>query len=182
MARPSGRPAPQGISRLLVWQSVYGGRALAQPRLYSDSDTVGIVPAEAGGPRTAWVRLYWLLRLKWLRRVALYPLAACVLTSPLLLHFNTHIPLGTEAAASVPLLNVWTLLWNSDRLAYGYTSSWNAPIFYPTLGAFALSELQPLTGLAFATVHFVTRYPALVYARLRPLPGFSPLVPHPVRP
>lgn len=100
---------------------------------------------------------------KLLFRVGLYAACACVVSWPLLPHIATHLPLGTETSATVPLFNLWTLLWNSDRLRHGYTGYWNAPIFYPTPGALALSEPQPLTGLFFTAIAFLTRNPALAY-------------------
>lgn len=57
------------------------------------------------------------------------------------------ISMGFENEAAVPLLNVWTLWWNSDRCAAGFHDYWNAPIFYPTQGAFAFSEAQPPMAL-----------------------------------
>src|SRR5205085_1731885 len=58
--------------------------------------------------------------------------------------------------------NLWTLEWNVHSLARGYSGYWDAPIFYPTRGTFALSEAQALTGLVFgaltAAVSGVTAY------------------------
>ena len=59
---------------------------------------------------------------------------------------GTHIPIGSEPAATVPLLNLWTMWWNVDRIDQGYHDYWDAPIRYPTSGSFALSEPQPATG------------------------------------
>ncbi len=101
-----------------------------------------------------------------LRRSApalLYLLAACAATWPLALHLGTHLPLGTEAPATVALFNLWTLRWNADRLAAGYAGYWHAPIFYPQPGAFALSEPQPATGLVFAALAFFTGNPVAAY-------------------
>jgi hypothetical protein len=64
---------------------------------------------------------------------------------------------------TVPLFNLWTLRWNADRLLHGYSGYWDAPIFYPTRGAFALSEPQPPTGLVFAPFYFLTGNQVLAY-------------------
>ncbi|GAB4427310.1 MAG: hypothetical protein Kow0031_07300 [Anaerolineae bacterium] len=71
---------------------------------------------------------------------------ALVITAPLAGHLFSHIPRGSEEAATVPWFNLWTLQRNVDQLLAGFPNYWNAPIFYPTPGAFALSEPQPLTA------------------------------------
>ncbi len=77
---------------------------------------------------------------------------AIITTWPLALDWRTHLPLGSERVATVPQFNLWTLRWNADRAADHYTGYWDAPIFAPLAGAFARSEAQPLTGLAFAAL------------------------------
>lgn len=95
------------------------------------------------------------------------PLAYCalslLLTYPLIFQVTTDLPLGTEPAATVPLFNLWTLLWNADRLTTLYQGYWHAPIFFPTPGAFALSEPQPLTGLFFAPLYHATTNAIFAY-------------------
>lgn len=88
---------------------------------------------------------------------------AVCLTWPLMTRITTHLPLGTEQSDTVPLFNLWTLRWNADRLAVGYADYWDAPIFYPTAGTFALSEPQPLTGLVFAPLQGITGNVVLAY-------------------
>lgn len=90
--------------------------------------------------------------LPWLVAFALYAVAAVVGTWPLVLRISTHLPLGTLSSATVPFFNLWTLEWNAHSLARGYSGYWNAPIFHPTPGAFALSEAQALTGLGYAAL------------------------------
>jgi hypothetical protein len=92
-----------------------------------------------------------------------FSLLACIVTWPLILHLQTHLPLGAETSATVPLFNLWTLRWNVDQLRAGYLSYWDAPIFFPVQGAFALSEPQPLTGLLFALLDILTRNDTLAY-------------------
>ena len=96
-------------------------------------------------------------------RHLLYLVGAIGLTWPLSLRIGTHLPLGTEGAATVPLFNLWTLLWNSDRLQQGLTDYWNAPIFFPETGTFALSEPQPLTGLIFSMFLWFIKNPIAAY-------------------
>jgi hypothetical protein len=88
----------------------------------------------------------------WLGTLLLYAAAALICTWPLAPQLYTHLPLGSLSNGTVPLFNVWTLEWNVHSLARGYRGYWDAPIFYPTRGSFALSETQALTGLVFAVL------------------------------
>jgi hypothetical protein len=70
---------------------------------------------------------------------------ALIQTWPLVTHLSTHLPndLGD------PVLNTWLLWWNAHALPLT-TRWWNAPMFYPSPGAMAFSEV--LLGQAlFAT-------------------------------
>jgi hypothetical protein len=88
--------------------------------------------SRSGSPLTLWL---------------IFTLWSLILTYPLPLHLTTHLPLGDETAATVPLFNLWTLQWNIQQLLTpsqgGY---WDAPIFAPEHGTFAFSEPQPLTA------------------------------------
>lgn len=81
---------------------------------------------------------------------------------PLAYQPGSAISLGYEAESTVPLLNVWTLWWNSDRLSAGFADYWNAPIFHPTMGTFAFSEAQPLM-IIVAPVIWLTGNKILAY-------------------
>ncbi|GAB4581569.1 MAG: hypothetical protein Fur0022_43180 [Anaerolineales bacterium] len=96
-------------------------------------------------------------------RFSFYLVTAVMLTWPLVLHLPTHLPLGTETAATVPLFNLWTLIWNVQALTQGYAGYWNAPIFYPEAGTFGLSDPQPLTGMIFAVPYFLSHNPVFAY-------------------
>ena len=74
---------------------------------------------------------------------------AVAVTAPLAWRAS-RLPLGTELTSTVPQFNLWTLEWTAQRLPHGLSGWWDAPIFWPQRGAFAFSEPQPLTGLAFA--------------------------------
>jgi hypothetical protein len=93
----------------------------------------------------------------------IYLLVALLLTYPLIFRITTHLPLGTEPAATVPLFNLWTLMWNADQVGVLYQGYWYAPIFFPTPGTFALSEPQPLTGLLFVPFFSATNNAVLSY-------------------
>ena len=91
----------------------------------------------------------------------LYGLLAIVLTWPLAAHLTGSLAYGTERAPTVGLFNLWTLRWNQDRAGHLFAGYWDAPIFHPTASAFALSEPQPLTGLLFTPLSWVTGNPVL---------------------
>jgi len=69
-------------------------------------------------------------------------------TYPLVTAGATHIalPRGAGRSATVPLLNIWTLWWNVDRLEEGYRGYWDAPIYYPEPCMFAATEPQTVLG------------------------------------
>ena len=83
---------------------------------------------------------------RWWVLLPLYAVLAVVVTWPLAAHLGSSMTFGAELTRTVPLLNLWTLEWNQVQIGDGFSDYWNAPIFYPTPGAFALSEPQPLTG------------------------------------
>jgi hypothetical protein len=95
--------------------------------------------------------------------VPLYLLLAGVVTWPLAGHLGTSLPYGTEPVATVPLFNLWTLRWDQREAGRLFRHYWDAPLFHPTAGAFALSEPQPLTGLVFAPLATLGRNPVLAY-------------------
>jgi len=68
-------------------------------------------------------------------------------TWPLVLAPASTLPTRTTGCATVPLFNLWTVWWNSDRALHGFQGYWDAPIFAPTEDTFAFSEPQPATLL-----------------------------------
>jgi len=95
--------------------------------------------------------------------VAAYFLLAVVVTWPLAVHIDTHLPQGHELSGTVPLFNLWTLRWNSESLQRGYVSYWDAPIFHPDRNALALSEPMPLPGIGYAFLRAVVRSQVAAY-------------------
>jgi hypothetical protein len=83
-------------------------------------------------------------------------------TWPLAAEIRTALPLATESVAAVPLLNLWTIWWNADRLADWCSGYWDAPIFYPTAATFAFSEPQPVSMTA-APLVWVSATPVVAY-------------------
>lgn len=66
------------------------------------------------------------------------------------------LPLGREGVATVPEFNLWSLRWTAERLPHALAGWWDAPIFWPTPGAYGRSELQPLTGFGFWILRSLT--------------------------
>lgn len=95
--------------------------------------------------------------------LGLFIAAAIVLTWPLTLYLGTHLPLGSESVATVPLFNLWTLQWNALQLFSGYPNYWDAPTFFPNAGSFALSEAMPVTGIIFSAFFSITRNQVAAY-------------------
>ena len=87
-----------------------------------------------------------------------YGLISIVWTWPLMLDLANAVP----SDAGDPLLNVWTLWWNSRHLPLT-TAWWNAPMFYPTTDTLALCE--HLAGLSPITtpIILVSGNPQLAY-------------------
>jgi hypothetical protein len=92
-----------------------------------------------------------------------HALVGVVLTWPLAGHLTDSLPQGIEPVATVPLFNLWTLRWNQQQAGDLFRHYWDAPIFHPTPGAFALSEPQPLTGAFFTPIAWLTHNPTLAY-------------------
>ena len=103
-----------------------------------------------------------LRRWKWLGEVILFAVLSVTATWPLSGHFGGALPLGTESSATVPLLNLWTIGWNVDRLSHNGFGYWNAPIFHPTPDALAFSEPLAISAIAVAPIWWVAT-PASAY-------------------
>lgn len=91
-----------------------------------------------------------------------YLAGVVAVTWPLAMRTSTELPQGTEPVATVPLFNAWTIWWNCYQSTEGFESYWTAPIFAPTEGTFAFSEMQPTT-VVVAPVWIASRDLALTY-------------------
>ncbi len=84
-------------------------------------------------------------------------------TWPLAKQMDSQIPRGVLDSPTIPFASIWALWWTSDRVRVGFADYWDAPIFHPTKGAFALSEPMPLLGVAASPLFWVGASPALIY-------------------
>lgn len=84
------------------------------------------------------------------------------LVPPLSRGVRVSLPVGRNGTVTVPLFNLWTIWWNSDRCRHGFQRYWDAPIFFPTENTFAFSEPQPAT-VAVAPVVWLTGSRVLAY-------------------
>lgn len=92
--------------------------------------------------------------------VALLCLAlGAVLTWPLTLHLVSGLPYDLGD----PLLNVYILAWDADRLRHGLSGLWDATLFYPYPRTLAWSEHLLGTALFTAPVQWLTGNPVLVH-------------------
>lgn len=136
-----------------------------------DVATVPTSDASAGPDRPARDRAALATSLRaWAIAFALYLALAFAITWPLPKLLFSHLPLGSLGDPTVVFFNLWTLEWNADRLLHGFAHYWDAPLFYPSPDAFALSEPQGLTGLVFAPLRLgfgpVAGYNLTLYALL----------------
>ena len=92
-----------------------------------------------------------------------FSFTALIWSFPLVLSLQTQIPIGRFENATVPLFNLWSLIWNAKSIQAGYYGYWNAPIFYPLSGTFALSEPQQIPGILFALILGLTDSVVLSY-------------------
>jgi hypothetical protein len=95
---------------------------------------------------------------RWLWPAAVYAAITVALTYPLIARLRSALPHD----AGDPVLNMWILWWSSRRLPLT-AGWWNAPMFYPMAGAFALSEV--LIGLLPISlpVQWITHSPVAAY-------------------
>ncbi|MBX7078763.1 MAG: hypothetical protein K1X88_06200 [Nannocystaceae bacterium] len=90
--------------------------------------------------RTAWLLLgYLALAIAVLRPDARPPGATVVA--------------GAEPCDTVPFALAWAIDWGLSRIDAGLVGYWDAPIFHPIHGSFALSEPMPLLSAAVWPLH-----------------------------
>jgi hypothetical protein len=105
-------------------------------------------------------------RLSWLRVVALYVGAACLLTWPLPVTLTSQ--LGAPEGPGDPYLNLWILGWGmqtwlSDPMAVFNGRVFDANIFYPADGTLTYSDHLLLQSLVMSPLYWLTGNLVLCY-------------------
>src|SRR5205085_820323 len=77
----------------------------------------------------------------WSRAALFYTALAVAYTWPLILHLSSTLP----SDIGDPALNTWILWWNAHAIPLT-TRWWNGPMFWPTSGTLAFSEV--LVGIS----------------------------------
>ena len=95
--------------------------------------------------------------------IASYLIITIGVTWPLALSLSSTLPLGTEGAFSVPLLNLWSMKWTYQSFLSGFSNYWNAPHFFPETETFALSDPQIFTGIIFSLFQLITNDAVVTY-------------------
>ena len=89
-------------------------------------------------------------------------LIALVITRPLYKNLKTSLPVGSEPAATVPLLNTFILWWNADRALHLGWNYWQAPLFHPEKNVLLFSETMT-PSLMVAPIVWMSETPILGY-------------------
>ena len=63
------------------------------------------------------------------------------------------LPIGREGVATVPLFNAWTIGWNIQQAEVGFSSYWQAPLFWPDDHAFIYCETQLPSAVGIVLPH-----------------------------
>lgn len=63
------------------------------------------------------------------------------------------LPIGREGVATVPLFNAWTIGWNIQQAEVGFSSYWQAPLFWPDDHAFIYCETQLPSAVGLVLPH-----------------------------
>src|SRR5213080_1040947 len=94
----------------------------------------------------------------WALAASFYAVLTIVLTWPLAARLSTVLPhdLGD------PVLNTWILWWNAHAVPLT-ARWWDAPIFYPVHGAFALSETMLAVTPLTTPLQWMGASPVLAY-------------------
>ncbi|MGD9793776.1 MAG: hypothetical protein AB7V43_09880 [Acidimicrobiia bacterium] len=87
--------------------------------------------------------------------LVIHALVAVIATAPLAWRIHDRLPLGQERSATVAYFNLWSLRWTSSQLPWHWATWWDAPIFFPSRGTYANSELQVATAAVFRMLSFM---------------------------
>src|SRR5450759_532232 len=99
----------------------------------------------------------------WNWRDALYLLALVGLVVAMALRFTPNFTGEVAGMWWDPLLNMWTLSWDTTTLLHAPTHLWQAQILYPNNNSLSFSENLLGEAILFAPFFLVTHNPVLAY-------------------
>ncbi len=101
--------------------------------------------------------------LPWRWQDALYLLALLGLVVAMAYRYTPHLTGEIAGEWWDPLLNIWTLAWDTTTLLHAPTHLWQAQLLYPNNLTLSYSENLLGEAIIFAPVFLLTRNPVLAY-------------------
>ena len=102
-------------------------------------------------------------RLRWNWQDALYIFILLLLVVAMIVRFTPHVTSEIPGLWWDPLLNIWTLAWDTTALLHNPLHLWQAPLLYPNNLTLSYSENLLGDVIYFAPVFLITHNPVLAY-------------------
>ncbi len=102
-------------------------------------------------------------RLRWNWQDALYISILLLLVLAMIVRFTPHVTSEIPGLWWDPLLNIWTLAWDTTALLHNPLHLWQAPLLYPNNLTLSYSENLLGDVIYFAPVFLITHNPVLAY-------------------
>jgi hypothetical protein len=136
-----------------------------QSKSTATTDTPSGIAAQKSGQSTAIARTpeQASQRLRWNWQDALYIFILLFVVVAMVIRFTPHVTSEIPGLWWDPLLNIWTLAWDTTALLHNPLHLWQAPLLYPN--NLTLSYSENLLGdiIYFAPVFLITHNPVLAY-------------------
>ncbi|MDQ6644260.1 MAG: hypothetical protein M3Y76_07410 [Chloroflexota bacterium] len=100
---------------------------------------------------------------RWDRRDALYLLILLGLVVAMALHYTPNFTGEVAGLWWDPLLNMWTMVWDTTTLLHAPLHLWQAQLLYPNNNSLSLSENLLGETIFFAPIFLSTHNPVLAY-------------------
>jgi len=102
-------------------------------------------------------------RLRWNWQDALYIFILLLLVVAMIVRFTPRVTSEIPGLWWDPLLNIWTLAWDTTALLHNPLHLWQAPLLYPNNLTLSYSENLLGDVIYFAPVFLITHNPVLAY-------------------
>src|SRR5579863_6916980 len=102
-------------------------------------------------------------RLRWNWQDVLYIFILLFVVVAMILRFTPHVTSEIPGLWWDPLLNIWTLAWDTTALLHNPLHLWQAPLLYPNNLTLSYSENLLGDVIYFAPVFLITHNPVLAY-------------------